>query len=221
MLHLLKKNIQSNKVMNTNIKKCIGVSLFGIFTSSSVAQVEDEYSLYADSTYQVKVFFGDTHLHTNLSVDVGDAYDPMGKGLSADDAYRFARGEAVTAHNGMIFRRQRPLDFLVIAYHAENIGVHQGVTESDPVFMKSEVGKILREKYDVAEGFTEKMMGLWMEIYKEFGFSKNILVMIGFVTRSGEKSLQMLINLMIQESLQRLSVMSGHRGSTLYTESLF
>ena len=43
-----------------------------------------------------RVFWGDTHVHTALS---GDAF-ALGTRLTPDDAYRFAKGEAVVATGG-------------------------------------------------------------------------------------------------------------------------
>lgn len=62
--------------------------------------------------------WGDTHLHTRLSQD---AYS-FGVTLDSDDAYRFAKGETVVATHGQKARLDRPLDFLVIADHANGMG---------------------------------------------------------------------------------------------------
>jgi hypothetical protein len=51
------------------------------------------YSPYARRNYPTRVFWGDTHLHTNLSMDAG----AFGARLSPRDAYRFARGEEVVS----------------------------------------------------------------------------------------------------------------------------
>ena len=55
-----------------------------------------EYSPYADDHFPNRVFFGDTHLHTSWSTDVGMA----GATLGPDVAYRVSRGEEVTSHLG-------------------------------------------------------------------------------------------------------------------------
>ena len=68
-------------------------------------------------------YFGDTHLHTSLSPDAGLA----GTKLGLDEAYRFARGETVTSNSGQKAALKRPLDFLVVADHAENLGLAQGL----------------------------------------------------------------------------------------------
>ena len=48
------------------------------------------YSPYAQRSFPDRVFWGDTHLHTGLSMDAG----LFGARLGLDEAYRFARGEA-------------------------------------------------------------------------------------------------------------------------------
>ena len=59
--------------------------------------------------------WGDTHLHTVLSVDAG----LFGARLSLDDAYRFARGAEVASSAGQPVKLSRPLDWLVIADHSD------------------------------------------------------------------------------------------------------
>ncbi|MEE8399279.1 MAG: DUF3604 domain-containing protein [Desulfobacterales bacterium] len=79
----------------------------------------ESYSPYVDQSYPTRVYWGDTHVHTALS---HDAYI-MGNRLMPDDAYRFAKGETVRASSGGQVRLRRPLDFLMVADHAENLGV--------------------------------------------------------------------------------------------------
>ena len=66
------------------------------------------YSPYARSVSPNRVFWGDTHLHTSFSMDAG----AFGNRLGPEEAYRFARGEVVTATTGGRTRLARPLDFL-------------------------------------------------------------------------------------------------------------
>ena len=79
----------------------------------------ETYSPYADDSFPTNVYLGDTHVHTALS---GDAF-ALGTRLMPDDAYRFAKGEAVRATGGEEVRLRRPLDFLMVSDHAENLGV--------------------------------------------------------------------------------------------------
>ena len=54
------------------------------------------YSPYAQRAFPSMPLWGDTHLHTGLSVDAG----LFGARLGLDDAYRFARGEEVISSTG-------------------------------------------------------------------------------------------------------------------------
>jgi hypothetical protein len=79
-----------------------------------------------DSNFAEGVYWGDTHLHTSYSTDSG----MMGNTLGPDMAFRFARGEEVISSHGMRVRLIRPLDFLVVADHAENLGLAPFIAES-------------------------------------------------------------------------------------------
>ena len=46
----------------------------------------------------------------------------FGARLTPRDAYRFARGEEVTASSGQPAKLSRPLDFLVVADHSDGMG---------------------------------------------------------------------------------------------------
>ena len=71
------------------------------------------YSPYVGRDYPTRPYFGDTHLHTSFSMDAG----AFGARIGPRDAYRFARGEEVTASSGQPAKLSRPLDFLVVADH--------------------------------------------------------------------------------------------------------
>ena len=70
-----------------------------------------------------RVFWGDTHVHTNNSPD---AYTFGNAGLNAEAAYRFAKGETVTSTTGVKAKLKHPLDFLVVTDHAEYLGAFGG-----------------------------------------------------------------------------------------------
>ena len=82
---------------------------------------------------------GDTHVHTALS---GDAFNG-GVRLKPEDGYRFARGEAVVATSGQTAKLERPLDFIVLADHANNIGAafYRQEYLSNPEFRNSKLGR--------------------------------------------------------------------------------
>ena len=96
-----------------------------------------EYSPYLDIGYPQRVFWGDTHVHTSFSTDAG----MVGNRLGPDEAYRFARGETVVSSSGVRARLQRPLDFLVVADHAENLGLAPMIAEKNPDLLKTDFGR--------------------------------------------------------------------------------
>jgi hypothetical protein len=89
------------------------------------------YSPYAGRKYPTRPLFGDTHLHTSNS---GDAFTG-GNRLTPEDAYRLARGEEVVSSSGVPVKLSRPLDFLVVADHAEGLGLMQEVYKGNPAFI--------------------------------------------------------------------------------------
>ena len=83
---------------------------------------QKHYSPYAGRNFPTNVYWGDTHLHTGMSMDAG----AFGARLSPEDAYRFARGEELVSSTGQRVKLSRPLDFLVVADHSDNMGFSQG-----------------------------------------------------------------------------------------------
>ena len=65
------------------------------------------YSPYAGRNFPTRPFFGDTHLHTSFSMDAG----AFGCRLTPQDAYRFAKGEEVTASSGQRVKLVSPARF--------------------------------------------------------------------------------------------------------------
>jgi hypothetical protein len=103
-----------------------------------------QYSPYPAQTFPNRVYFGDTHLHTSYSADAG----MVGNTLGPDEAYRFAKGEVVTSSTGLKARLARPLDFLVVADHAENLGLAPLLVAKDPALLATDFGKQLRAALD-------------------------------------------------------------------------
>jgi len=95
------------------------------------------YSPYAERSYPDQVFWGDTHLHTGLSMDAG----LFGARIGLDEAYRFARGEQVMASSGQPVKLGRPLDWLVIADHSDGMGFFSDMAAGNPEIIKYEQGK--------------------------------------------------------------------------------
>ncbi len=95
------------------------------------------YSPYVDQHFPQKVLFGDTHFHSSLSVDSG----MIGNTLGLDEAFRFSRGEEITTSTGLRAKLIRPLDFLVLADHAEYLGIADLLAKADPALLATEAGK--------------------------------------------------------------------------------
>ncbi len=102
------------------------------------AHAEDVYSKPANADYPTDVYWGDTHLHTRNSAD---AYSLGNQNLTPTDAFRFAQGQSLTAHNGMKVKLRRPLDFLVVSDHAEYLGGYYRFHVGDPQVTSTDAGK--------------------------------------------------------------------------------
>ncbi|WP_171185328.1 DUF3604 domain-containing protein [Ruegeria sp. HKCCC2117] len=106
-----------------------------------------EYSPYPQQDFPNQVFFGDTHLHTSYSADAG----MIGNILDPDAAYRFAKGEVVTSSTGVEARLRRPLDFLVVADHAENLGLAPLLAAKDATLLSTEFGQQLNAAVEAGD----------------------------------------------------------------------
>ena len=62
---------------------------------SEEMQKTDTYSPYAGRNFPTNVYWGDTHLHTGMSMDAG----AFGARLDPENAYQFARGEELISIN--------------------------------------------------------------------------------------------------------------------------
>ena len=106
---------------------------FLLVTASSIAvEASGPYSPYARNSDQKMVLWGDTHLHTMLSLDAR----AFGVELDQETAYRFARGEQVISTHGRPVKLQRPLDFLVVSDHSDAMGTMSEIITGNKSFMK-------------------------------------------------------------------------------------
>ncbi|MEW6584673.1 MAG: DUF3604 domain-containing protein, partial [Nitrospirota bacterium] len=131
------------------------------------------YSPYANRNFPTRPFFGDTHLHTAVSMDAGAS----GTRLGPRDAYRFARGEQVTSSTGQPVKLSRPLDFLVVADHSDGMGFFPLILAGDPKIMADPQGRKWNEMIHAGQGADAAM-----DIIVNFGkgtISKEILPVPG------------------------------------------
>jgi hypothetical protein len=98
--------------------------------------VKAEYSPYAGRDFPTEVLWGDSHLHTAISVDAGTMCT-----LGQEEAFRFARGEEVVTTHGLRAKLARPLDWIVVSDHAEMYGLMPQLLKGDPEILATEMGK--------------------------------------------------------------------------------
>ena len=65
----------------------------------------------------------------------------FGARLGPRDAYRFAKGEEVTASSGQQAKLSRPLDFLVVTDHSDGFGFFPSLFAADPKIMAYPQGR--------------------------------------------------------------------------------
>ena len=65
----------------------------------------------------------------------------FGNRLGLEEAYRFARGEQVTASTGQPAKLARPLDWIVIADHSDMMGFVFDIKDGDPQVVATEQGE--------------------------------------------------------------------------------
>jgi hypothetical protein len=104
------------------------------------------YSPYAARDFANDLLWGDSHLHTGLSFDAGAA----GCILTPEDAYRFARGEEVVSSFGIPVKLSRPLDWLAVTDHTDNMGFILDLIEGEPAILATEKGKDWHERLKTA-----------------------------------------------------------------------
>ena len=142
--------------MRTLLILCMTLTMTPLAFAQDVAPERDEYdapkkeySPYAGDHFPTNVYFGDTHLHTSWSADAGMA----GATLGQEAAYRVSRGEAVTTYLGWKFKLIRPLDFVVVADHAENLGLADFISRSDPILLANPTGKRWHDMSKAGNGY--------------------------------------------------------------------
>ncbi|MCH2065604.1 MAG: DUF3604 domain-containing protein [Shimia sp.] len=105
-------------------------------SDTEVVLAPDGFSPYAGRNFPQVPLWGDSHLHTMVSVDAGTMTR-----LSQEDAFRFARGEEVTTTHGLRAKLSRPLDWLVVSDHAEMYGLMPQLLGGDAQILSSPIGK--------------------------------------------------------------------------------
>jgi hypothetical protein len=100
------------------------------------AQTGDGEDTITLAEFPDRPYWGDTHLHTDNSIDAFG----FGVRLGPEEALRFARGEEVTATTGGKAQLERPLDFLVIADHSDGLGATRRLYDAPRWYVKWVIG---------------------------------------------------------------------------------
>jgi len=138
-----------------NPKLRVACAALSTMLLASTASAQDEviaaasdrrdYSPFVGKDYPDRILFGDAHVHTSFSPDAGMA----GTRLLPGDAYRFAKGELVTSSTGIPVQLQRPLDWLAVTDHAENLGLPVAIVERNPDLVANEWGRLMAELFSL------------------------------------------------------------------------
>ena len=143
--------------MNNKILDALRIGLICIFLpglalaqhDAGMPQAEDFESLYpgtayspwAERSFPSRVYWGETHLHTGLSLDAG----LFGNTTGPDTAYRLARGEQVVSPTGLPVKLSRPLDFLVVTGHSDMMGIATDIQRGAPHIISNPKGTEVAE----------------------------------------------------------------------------
>jgi len=101
------------------------------------------FSPYAQRAFPSRVYWGETHLHTGLSLDAG----LFGNILTPDDAYRFARGEEIKSSTGLPAKLGRPLDWLAVTDHTDMMGIAGDIQKGAPNILAVPKGREWHEGF--------------------------------------------------------------------------
>ena len=137
--------LKTDLIKRSNVGLGTACSTLVLLLSSSVWPSEHK-------TPQRSAFFGDTHIHTHYSMD---AFMSGGVRTTPDDAYRYAKGEAIPHVDGSILRLSgAPLDFLMVSDHAAYLGVHAALSDpTSPTYEHPESDLLVPESNSLADVF--------------------------------------------------------------------
>jgi len=85
----------------------------------------------------------------------------LGNTLTPDNAFRFARGEEITASGAMRTQLVPPLGFLVVTDHAEYFGLASQLINGDQALLDDPIGK---RWYDMFHGSSHGGDAIFQEI---------------------------------------------------------
>ena len=180
-------NFVKEQKMKKKISTILMIGLVLSLTGNVFAQGQEEdtgYSPYVRG-YPQRVFFGDTHVHTAISNDAFGAANRLGP----EEAYRFARGDEIVTSHGERVRLNQPLDFLVVADHAEAYAAFQEIYAANPKMMTDAT---VREWHELLKAGTQESNQKLAEAFANSMLKRSlpqVLFDTGIMTSMWEKHL--------------------------------
>jgi hypothetical protein len=149
----------------------IGVALLlsacgGEVPTSQDPQATDALSAEIEANPLRSAFFGDLHVHTAWSYD---AY-AFNVRTTPDDAYRFARGEAIDhVGGGTVKLAHGPLDFLAVTDHAEYIGLSLGLADPESPIARHPIAGLLASEEHRDSSRSMRILAGWSDEEVDLG----------------------------------------------------
>ena len=106
-------------------------------TSTAPAAASAPASALPPANPENNAYFGDVHVHTGWSFDALT----NGSKTTPTDAYAWAQGRPITGSGGPEMQLKTPLDFYMVADHAEYMGVFNQMSNPDNPISKTEIAK--------------------------------------------------------------------------------
>jgi len=152
------------KAKIAGITSLLALALAGC--SDRAAENAEAEAAVEETAYPERVYWGDTHLHSDNSPDAFG----WGNRLSAEDAFRFARGEKVTSTLGVEAQLDRPLDFLVVSDHSDGLGFTKRIANAPRFMLPNDT---LKRWHDMFNGSREESMQAMNEMIDMAGDTVN------------------------------------------------
>jgi hypothetical protein len=112
------------------------------FSASHVFESDDELLMRRPpANPERNVYFGDLHVHTTYSFDAF----AFGTVATPNDAYRYARGEAIRHPGGFDVQLRMPLDFYAVTDHAMFLGVAKAAADTSTQISKLDFMDVLHD----------------------------------------------------------------------------
>ena len=122
-------------------------TLKAMILSAGIVMAGSSIALAEEAPENRALLFGETHLHTLLSFD---SYI-FGNRNSPDDAYRYAKGEAISHPAGFEMKLAEPLDFQAVTDHAIYLGMLPAMHDPRQEASKHELSLNIRKAKSVTE----------------------------------------------------------------------